>query len=409
MPFNLGDPLAWIAAQARQLLLNLGLSPDLADLILTALGAAILAGIVLTFSGIFLTWLDRKLSGRIQDRLGPNRVGPFGLLQPIADAIKLITKEDTTPAGADKFLFNLAPLLAAMSVIGLWAVVPFAPRLIGTDLNVGILYLVSIGAIGTLAIMMAGFSSNNKYALLGAFRTVSQLVSYTVPLVLALLVPTFLAGSMGMIAIVEAQSSMPFIVLAPVAALVFFVSSLAEVGRTPFDLFEAESEIVSGYNIEYSGMKFGIFFVAEFLHAFTIAALTTTLFLGGWHGPGVESAPILGVLYFLIKTAIVYFVLTLVRFTIPRLRIDQINALNWKFITPIALLVVIVGAIAEKVAQEFDLSRLTLHLGGNFIILALIAVVVGAYARQARIKFERYQADRAPIARDAGISEVGSP
>jgi NADH-quinone oxidoreductase subunit H len=404
MSFDFGDPLAWIAAQARQLLLNLGLSPELTDVILNALGAAVLAGLVLAFSGIFLTWLDRKLSGRIQDRLGPNRVGPFGLLQPVADAIKLITKEDTTPAGADKFLFNLAPLLAAMSVIGLWAVVPFAPRLIGTDLNVGILYLISIGAIGTLAIMLAGFASNNKYALLGAFRTVSQMVSYTVPLVLAMLVPTMLAGSMGMVAIVEAQASIPFIVLAPIAALVFFVSSLAEVGRTPFDIFEAESEIVSGYNIEYSGMKFGIFFVAEFLHAFTIAALTTTLFLGGWQGPGVDSAPILGIVYFLIKTSIVYFVLTLTRFTIPRLRIDQINAFNWKFVTPIALLIVIVGAIAEKVAQQYQLSRLTLHLGGNFIVLVLIAVVIGSYSRRARLRFERYQADRAPITREAGGS-----
>ncbi|MGH2605555.1 MAG: complex I subunit 1/NuoH family protein, partial [Anaerolineales bacterium] len=223
MDVILKDPFGWLWRTLVGLMTGVGLSEELASLILRLVGALVLTGFVLTLAGVFLTWLDRKLSARIQDRLGPNRVGPFGLLQPIADALKLVTKEDITPAGADRLVYNLAPLLAVMSVVGLWAVVPFAPQLIGSDLNVGLLYLVSIGSIGTLAIIMAGWASNNKYALLGAFRTVAQLVSYEVPMVLALIVPTMLAGSMAMGEIVTRQREIWFIFLAPLAALIFFI------------------------------------------------------------------------------------------------------------------------------------------------------------------------------------------
>ncbi|MEX0788955.1 MAG: NADH-quinone oxidoreductase subunit NuoH [Anaerolineales bacterium] len=382
------DPFGWVSRTWNDLLTGLGLSSELATLLLQLVGAVVLTGIVLTLSGVFLTWLDRKLSARIQDRLGPNRVGPYGLLQSVADAIKLVTKEDITPDGADKVVYNLAPLLAIMSVAGLWAVIPFAPQLIGTDLNVGLLYLISIGSIGTLSIIMAGWASNNKYALLGAFRTVAQLVSYEVPMVLALIIPTMLAGSMGMGDIVARQRDVWFVVLAPLAALIFFISSLAEVGRTPFDLMEAESEIVAGFNIEYSGMKFGMFYVAEFLHAFTISALTATIFLGGWQGPGAAAFPLLGLVYFLIKTAFVYFLLTLIRFTLPRIRIDQMNDLNWKFLTPLALAAVILTAVADKAALEAGWSRTGALLAANGAIALVTVLLLGRHARSLRRRLE---------------------
>jgi len=279
----LKDPITWIGDFLRTWLVGLGLLPDFVTFILQLLGALILATAVLLLT-FLLIWAERKIVARIQDRLGPNRVGPFGVFQTVADLLKLVTKELITPTGADRIPYNLAPLITVMSVVGLWAVLPLAPTVLAADINVGVLYIVSIGAIGTLGIMLAGLSSNNKYALLGAFRTVAMMVSYSVPMVLALLVPVLLSGSMGMQTIVEAQRGVPFILLAPVAGIIFFLSSLAEVGRAPFDLLEADSEIVAGYNIEYSGLKFGMFFVAEFLHAFTISALTATLFLGGWGG-----------------------------------------------------------------------------------------------------------------------------
>src|SRR3990172_4765403 len=303
----LTDPFGWIGQTLLGLLARLGLPVATANLLITLLSAVVLGTICMTL-GALITWVERKVVARFQDRLGPNRVGPFGLLQPIADGIKLLTKETVTPTGADTIVYNIAPVVMVMSVIGLWAVIPLAPRLIGSDINVGVLYIVSVGGIGTLSIMMAGWASNNKYALLGAFRTVAQLVSYEVPMVLALLIPTLLAGSMGMATIVEQQANVPYIVLAPIAALIFFISSMAEAGKAPFDLLEAESEIVAGYNIEYGGLKFGMFYVGEFLHGFTIAALTAVLFLGGWQGPLAESYPLLGLIYFLSKTSVVYFV-----------------------------------------------------------------------------------------------------
>ena len=387
MTFDFTRPFESIAELLRTLLLNLGLSAGLVTLIMAVLGAFILAAATLTTAGVFNIWLERKVGARFQDRLGPNRVGPFGLFQGIADAIKLTLKEDIIPDGADKPIFNLAPLLAVMSVVGLWAVIPFAPRLIGADLNVGVLYLVAIGGIGTLSIIMAGWAANNKYALLGALRTVAMLISFEIPLVLMMLVPVMLAGSMGMMEIVDAQG-VPFILLAPVAALIFFISSIAEVGRTPFDLVEAESEIVAGYNIEYSGMKFGMFMVAEFFHSFTIGAIFVALFLGGWRGPGAEAFPLLGLVYFIAKTFLMYFVVMWIRYTFPRIRIDQIMALNWKFLVPLGLVVVMATAVVEKIAAEAALPRTPVHLGLNVALVLLTLIVMRAYARALRRKVE---------------------
>lgn len=380
----LNDTFVWFAGLLRDLLESLGIPADYVTVLLLLVGAFVLATILL-LSTFILIWAERKIVARIQDRLGPNRVGPFGVFQTVADLMKLVTKELITPIGADIIPYNLAPLLAVMAVVGIWAVMPFAPTFIGADINVGVLYTVSIGAIGTLGIMLAGMSSNNKYALLGAFRTVAMMISYAVPMVLALVIPVLLASSMGMSSIVEAQSNFSwFIFLAPVAAFVFFVSSIAEVGRAPFDLLEAESEIVAGFHIEYSGLKFGMFFVAEFLHAFTISALFATLFLGGWQGPYAEIYPVLGLVYFLIKTSLVYFVVIWIRASFPRFRIDQINSLNWKMITPIALGAIIFAAITEKLVQETGLNQFLAHATANVILIVIILVSLRLYASAAR-------------------------
>jgi NADH-quinone oxidoreductase subunit H len=234
---------------------------------------------------------------------------------------------------------------------------------------------------------MAGWSSNNKYALLGAFRTISQMVSYEVPMVLALLIPVLLGRSMGVNSLVEAQSVW-FIVLSPLAAFLFFISAQAEIGRAPFDLLEAESELVAGYQTEYSGLKFGMFYVGEFLHAFTVSALMATLFLGGWRGPWAEQWPILGVAYFFMKTFIVYFFVVVLRITMPRLRIDQLLNFNWKFLTPIALVLLIATALAEKMIQSFGQDSLILrtgiHLGINLVILWRTIAILRRSARKER-------------------------
>jgi len=285
------DPVKVIADWLYGLLVGWGLSIDFANFILIVVGAGIICLGAMLFV-IFLIWYERKLIGRIQDRFGPNRVGPKGIFQPFADMIKIFAKEYITPVGADFVFFNLAPILSVASVLFIWAVIPFTMTIMGVNLNVGVVYIIGCGGLGLLAIILAGYGSNNKYALLGGFRAVAQLISYEVPMVISLMIPVMLAGSLGVKEIVEKQT-IPFLFYSPIAALVFFLTSVAESGRAPFDLVEAESEIVAGFNIEYSGLKFGMFFVAEFLHAFTISLLFATLFLGGWRGPFTEQIPLL--------------------------------------------------------------------------------------------------------------------
>lgn len=379
----MSDPFGAIGAFLLELLVGWGLEPGLALFLLRLVGAAVMGTLAL-MSTFVMIWGERKLLARLQDRLGPNRVGPFGILQTVADFAKLVTKELIIPAGADKIVFVLAPMLAVGSVVAMWAVVPLAPRLIGTDINVGLLYVVSVGSIGALAVMLAGWSSNNKYALLGAFRAVAQLVSYEVPLILVLLIPVMLSGSMGMVAIVEAQREMPYLVLAPLAALLFYIASIAENGRAPFDLSEAESEIATGFNVEYSGLMFGMFFVADFLHAFTIGALTTTLFLGGWLGPGADRYPLLGLLYFLLKSSVVWFTIIWVRMSLPRIRIDHMLGLNWKVLTPLAMALVVATAVADKLAPAGAAGRALTLLGANGLVLVAALALIGVAARRQR-------------------------
>jgi len=255
MPF-LNDPINFIAGWAHRVLTGWGLVDSLATIIIYLIGTTILI-VFAMFLDIMLVWVERKVVARFQDRIGPNRIGPFGLIQPFADIIKMVIKEDITPAGADRIVYNIAPVLAASSVIILWAILPLASSIYGVDLNVGLLYIVAAGSLGSLAIIMAGWSSNNKYALLGAFRMVANMISYEIPMVIILLVPTILADTMSIRGITQAQSGMWFAILSPLAFIIFLISAIAELGRSPFDLNEAESEIVSGFNVEYSGMKFG--------------------------------------------------------------------------------------------------------------------------------------------------------
>jgi NADH-quinone oxidoreductase subunit H len=286
-----------------------------------------------------------------------------------------------------------------LSVILMWAVIPFTPVHIGADLSIGAIYFLAVGSVGTLAIMMAGWSSNNKYALLGAFRVVAALVSYEVPMILSLLVPVMIVGSMSMQDIVRGQIGMWFIFSAPLAALIFYISNLAETGRAPFDLIEAESELVAGYNIEYSGMKFGLFMANEFIHAFTSNLLLAVLFFGGWSGPLAEEIPLLGFVWLLVKTGVVYVLSLILRATIPRVRIDQMMAFNWKFLVPVSILNVIVVAFLLMLVRELGLApapenatdfvanlpQAAVLLIGNLVLAFGILSVLRSQARRERL------------------------
>jgi NADH-quinone oxidoreductase subunit H len=347
MPNFWEDPIRNIAEWLSNLLISWGLSAGLVHFLLTLIGAVLIPLLAMLFV-IFLIWYERKIYGRIQDRLGPNRVGPWGIFQTFADMGKIFTKELITPIGVDLVPYNLAPVLAVGSVLFSWAVMPLAPRIVGVDLSIGLLFVIAAGGFGELAIMLAGWGSNNKFALLGGFRAVALLLSYEVPMVISLLVPVMFAGSLSLVDIVKAQSVIPFILLSPAAALILFISLIAESARAPFDITEAESEIVAGFNIEYSGLKFGMFYVGEFLHAFTGAMFFATIFLGGYYGPFVEQFPLIGIVYLLIKTFFVYFFSILFRGALPRFRMDQMLDLNWKVLTPMAIAIVFITALVDK-------------------------------------------------------------
>jgi NADH-quinone oxidoreductase subunit H len=392
----MADPITSIARWLASLLAGWGLNEGLVNFILMLIGVVVLASLLLMLD-IFLVWVERKVVARFQDRVGPNRLGPYGLVQPLADIIKLLIKEDITPDGADRIVYNLSPILALATVLLLWAVIPFAPTILGTDVNVGVLFIVAVGAVSTLGIIMAGWASNNKYALLGAFRTVAQIISYEVPMVIALEVPVILAGSMGVNSIVHAQDIW-FIVIAPLAAIIFLISSIAELGRSPFDLNEAESEIVAGFHIEYTGMKFGLFYAGELLHALTVSAIFSSLFLGGWRGPFVEQVPILGVVYLFVKAFFIYWVIMWIRYSMPRIRIDHMLGFNWKFLVPLSVAVLLVVAIVDKLVAGYPTWLYTLiMLAANFVVAWVALLIIRSYARRERARV----AEPMPLARPA--------
>ncbi len=391
----MADLINLIENWIKNILLGWGVTESLVVFILQVLGS-VLVVIVCFVIVIALIWVERKIAGRIQDRFGPNRAGPYGIFQSFADIIKIFTKEYINPIGAEKGLFNIAPVLAMFSVLAIWAVFPFAINVVGGDIHVGVLYIVAIGAFGILAILMAGWSSNNRYALLGASRSVAMLISYEIPMIISLLVPVLLAHSMKLSVIVEAQ--MPWnIFVAPLAALIFGISSMAEVGKAPFDLLEAESELVAGYHTEYSGMKFGMFYVAEFLHQFTVGALMAIFFLGGWTGPLAVRWPILGVFYFYGKTFFIYLVISWIRLSLPRIRIDEMLNLNWRFLIPVSFINLIAVAIADRLMLEFDLAR-WIYVVVMFLINMIILVAALTIAERIEKAVERVEFSSRPTA-----------
>lgn len=364
------------------------MAAPIARLIVHLVYAAILSFVAPVVVVVAFTYMERKVIARIQDRVGPNRAGPLGLLQGFADAVKMLTKEDITPVGADRIVYNLAPGLAVVGTILVYAVLPVAPGVIGADLNIGILYVVAVGGFGMLAAVMAGWSSNNKYALLSAFRVVAQLIAYEIPMVIAIIMVVLAAGSMQMGQIIDAQN-VPFLFTLPVAFFIFFVATIAEIGRSPFDLLEAESEIVAGFHVEYSGFKFALFFIGEYMHLFVGAGLGTTLFLGGWRGPGASEATILGVLlgfvYFLVKTVFLIFLMMWVRGTFPRIRIDHLLDFGWKFLVPVGLLAL--AAVALVLKLPFLSSSVLKWVGmlvANIVVVVVSLTAVSFAARRSR-------------------------
>jgi NADH-quinone oxidoreductase subunit H len=293
----------------------------------------------------YVTLLERKFAARMQSRIGPYYVGPHGLLQPIADAIKLMMKEDVVPTLADRWVYNLAPLVFLVPCILIFATIPFAPGLGVADLNIGVLFFLAVSSLEIVGLFMGGWGSNNKYALLSAMRAVNQIISYDLPFIFAALVPVVLAGSLKMSDIVEAQHGLWFVgawgVLGPLAFLAFLVATLAAENRVPFDILEAESELVAGFRVEYSGMKFSLIMLGEYAHMIGTSFLGALLFLGGWLGPGPEW---LGPVWFLLKALLVFLVVTWVRWSFVRIRVDQILAISWKLLLPLTLLLLMVTA-----------------------------------------------------------------
>jgi NADH-quinone oxidoreductase subunit H len=289
-------------------------------------------------------WFERKFAGRMQSRVGPTLVGPYGLLQPLADAVKLLQKEDIVPENADRALFNLAPPLTVLFALATAAVVPFSPDIIAADLDVGVLWILGLGGLMVFPVWIAGWSSNNKYALLGGMRSVAQGISYEIPLVLAALVPVTLAGSMSLSDIVRYQNEHGWFIYWPAplgipAFCMFFLASLAEANRIPFDIPEAESELIAGVTTEYTGMKFGLFYLAEYLHTLIISAVASVLFFGGWSGPFRH-----GLHWMVLKTLVLFFVIFWIRWTFLRFRSDQLMAICWKYLVPLGIILVMLSA-----------------------------------------------------------------
>jgi NADH-quinone oxidoreductase subunit H len=382
------DPLKVAADWLMGIFTGWGMPEIAANILIGFLGIFVLIALLMLID-IFLVWVERKVVSRFQDRIGPNRVGPFGLIQPFADIVKLLIKEDTTPGGADKVVYNIAPMLSMMSVLILWAVVPLAPTMLGVDLNIGVLYIIAAGAIGTLSIIMAGWSSNNKFALIGAFRQVAVMVSFEIPMLTMLLIPTIFSGSMGMGAIIQSQNIW-FVFLAPLAALIFLIAAIAELGRAPFDMAEGESELVSGYNIEYSGMKFGMFYAGELLHAFTFGGFWSILFFGGYRFFGLEQvSPFLAIAVIVFKAFIGYWIIMWVKYTLLRIRIDHMLGFNWKFLTPLAFTLLMVTALLNALLKGTPTGIYIASMFLSNVLLAWIATEIArSYSRREREKVE---------------------
>ena len=328
--------------------------------------AAISLGVIAVIGPVtmmYLTLIERKVLARMQNRIGPNRTGPWGLLQPLADGIKMFTKEDIVPKNADRIVHLVAPILIVIPALLVFAVIPFGKNMIPADLSVGVLYFLSISSTTTIAIFSASWASRNKYSLLGGMRAVAQMISYEIPMVLSVVPILLVTQSLSTGAIVRAQGAYGgwgWFVFTPwgfAAFITFFLCAVAECNRSPFDLPEAESEIVAGFHTEYSGMKFALFYMAEFMNAFTLSALAATLFLGGWQGPWLPSWA-----WFFIKTYALIFIMLWFRGTLPRFRVDQMMNLAWKFLLPLSLINILVAGF-------WHFANPPLAIGGSIAML----------------------------------------
>jgi NADH-quinone oxidoreductase subunit H len=357
--------------------LLLKIAPGLAsspDWVLAALAAVIPASLIVTFMAvgpIVYVYAETKIAGFMQDRIGPKRVGPHGMLQTVADAVKLLFKEAIYPAGVDKLLFVLAPCIVCIGAFLPFVVIPWSGQIQTADLNVGVFYVTAVASLSTVGLIMAGWASNNKYALFGAMRSAAQIVSYEIPAVMILLIPVMIVGSLSLQDLVAAQTGgLPnwfiwrYFPLMPIAFLIFFTAGLAECNRAPFDIPEAESELVAGFHTEYSGFFFAMFFMAEYTEMFVISAVTSVLFLGGFHAPHPALQDIhgfgLGFLWLTAKAWSLMFVMMWLRWTLPRLRVDQLMYMAWKVLLPIALvLVVVIGGLVmwKPTAEGFILDK----------------------------------------------------
>lgn len=330
----------------------------------------------------YLTLLERKVLAKIQVRIGPNRAGPMGLFQPLADAIKLIFKEEIIPSRADKIIFVLAPIITVIPALIILGVLPFGGiiTLFGrqislslADLNVGVLYITAIASISIYGIVLAGWSSNNKYAMLGGIRSSAQMISYELALGLSFIGPILLSGSMSLHDIVAAQKPLWFVVYQPVGVLIFWIATLAEVNRAPFDMPEAEQELTAGYHTEYSGMKFALFFMAEYIKMIAVSAIAATLFFGGYRFVLEDQYPILGPVWLLGKVIVLLFGMIWVRATLPRIRYDRLMAFGWKFLFPLALANVFFTAIGIVLEKLWLIPLLTIAVFLGAVVMVGIS------------------------------------
>ena len=331
-----------------------------------------------------LTWLERKFLGRLQLRYGPTRTGPFGLLQPLADAVKLVIKEDIIPSSSDRALFWVAPIIVFIPAFMIWVTIPATQDLVLRNLELGLFYIIAFAVVGILGLVLAGWGSANKYGVLGGLRSAAQLISYEIPVILVVVAVAILAESLDLTVIVHKQASLPYLAVFPLGLVLFFIAGLAEVGRTPFDIYHAESEVVGGPFVEYSGAHWSVFFLAEYINTFAIAALTALLFLGGWLGPG----PLwLGILWFFLKVYAVILVIFWVRGTFPRLRIDQLMAFAWKVMVPLSFYAVLITAVYKFYGWDEWIPTLTwqgrtlplLWEGWSLTLMSLAGLAVVGY------------------------------
>jgi len=359
------------------------LAIGLLDVTWIVIGLLVLFG-ALSLVVLSLTWLERKTLGRLQRRLGPTRTGPMGIIQPLADGLKLILKEDIVPASSERAIFWSAPVIVVVSAFMIWVTIPASHDAVLRNLDLGLLYIIAFAVVGILGLVLAGWGSANKYGTLGGLRAAAQLISYEIPVIMVVISVAMLAGSLNMRVIVAEQSGYPYALIQPLGLVIFFIAGLAEVGRTPFDIYFAESEIVGGPFVEYSGAHWSVFFLAEYINTFAIAALTVLLFLGGWSGPFLSENWV--IVWFLLKVYAVILVIFWIRGTFPRLRIDQLMAFAWKVMVPLSFFTILITAV-YKFYEWPDWSLTLMSAAGLLAVgYAIYRRMVGPANRVAQVR-----------------------